>query len=354
MHTVPTRDVNTHETANTARDTSPTVSNEPGRAGRTRHASVRRITENLSVRESGIIVAFVAIIVFLSVDTSQFLTSGNLLSLIDLQTSVGFVALAGTFVILSGAFDLSVGAVYALCGVVAAKLAESTDPAIGFTLAIVAGIGLGVVNGVFVGVARLNALIVTLATSTIIAGVALLLTSGSLVEVSTPGFGGIGGSNPLGVHLSTWILLAFAICMGVLLNRTIFGRWVYAVGGNPEAARLSGVRPAVVHIAVYALSGFSAAIAAVLYTSRVGVADPTAGGTLALTAIAAIVVGGTSIKGGEGAVWRTVVGVLLLGTISDGFNLLGLNPLYQQIVYGAIILIAVSLDLLARSAGRRA
>ena len=308
-----------------------------------------RMIARVSLRESGIAIAFIAVFLFLSIDNSGFLTSSNLLTIFELQTSVGFVALAGTLLIISGAFDISVGATYALTGVVAAKLTNSTDPTLGFLGALAVGSFVGAVNGFFVGVVRVNALIVTLATNTIVVGIAETLSNGALVQVTKSSFGHIGNAKLLGVPWSVWIALLFAIFMGVLLQRTVFGRRVYAVGGNSEAANLSGVRVSWMYIAVFTLSGLSAAIASVLYTSQISVADPTTGTTsLALTAIAAVVVGGTSIRGGEGAVWRTVVGVLLLGMISDGFNLLGINPLYQEIVQGSIILIAVSLDMIAR------
>jgi ribose transport system permease protein len=320
----------------------------PSSTGDQAHSVKRRA----SVRELGILGAFAALFLFLSVDNGQFFTSSNLLNIVNQQTTIGFIALAGTLVVIAGGFDLSVGAIFALSGVIAAKLAMSVGPVEGLVLAVIAGMALGVCNGVLVTIVRVNPLIATLATSIIFGGVALVITNGSLIDVNASSFATIGTDKFLGVYWSTWILLAFTIACAVLLARTRFGRYVFAVGGNEEAARLSGLRVGLIRTATYTLSGAACGLAAMLYTSQVQTADPTVGATYPLAAIAAIVVGGTSLNGGEGAIWRTVVGVLLLGEISDGFNLLSINPLYQQIVQGAIILVAVGLDVWVKR-GRR-
>lgn len=308
-----------------------------------------RRTARLGVlREGGIVLAFVVVFVFLAVDSPQFLTGHNLLNIVYQQTSIGLIACAGTLVMIAGGFDLSVGAIFAFCGVIAAKASISLGPIEGLALAVVAGAAVGCLNGLIVARWRINPLIATLASSTVIGGVTLVVTNGFLVNVNSSTFGAIGSDKLLGVYWSAWILLAFALAMGFLLSRTSFGRHVFATGGNEEAASLSGVRVAAVRTVTYGLSGLACGIAAMLYTSHVQSAEPTAGASYALTAIAAVVVGGTSIGGGEGAIWRTAVGVLLLGMIADGFDLLALNPLYQQIVQGVIILAAVGLDVLAK------
>jgi ribose transport system permease protein len=302
----------------------------------------------VTAREYGIVIAFGALFAYLALSSGQFLTKDNLLNIVDQETSIGLIACAGTLVVISGCFDLSVGAIFALSGVVAAKLALSLGTPEAFAIALLAGAGLGLINGILVSTVRINPLIATLATSIIFGGVALVITNGFLIDVGSSSFSAIGLGKPLGVYWSTWIFLVFAIVMAVTLGRTRFGRYTFAVGGNEEAAFLSGVRVGLVRTTTYVLSGFAAALASVLFTSRIQTAQPNAGSTFALSAIAAIVVGGTSIGGGEGAVWRTVIGVLFLGMIADGFTLLSINPLYQEIVQGTIILAAVSLDVLAK------
>jgi ribose transport system permease protein len=312
-------------------------------------AEPRRVTVlSRQLRDNGIIVACAAAFLFLAIDSGNFLTSSNLLNLVDQQTSVGLIAFAGTLVLICGCFDLSVGAIYALCGVIAAKVTNSGGPVEGMVVALAFGTALGACNGVLVTVMKINPLIATLSTNIIYGGVALAITSGALVPVTPASFAVIGNSKPLGVYWSTWILVAFGLIMAVLLARTRFGRYVYAAGGNEEAARLSGVRLGQVRTVTYMLSGLACAIGAILYTSRVQTADPSIGSAFALTAIASMVVGGVSIRGGEGAIWRTAIGLLLLGMIADGFNLLNFNPDYQQIVQGAIILAAVGLDVVAK------
>jgi len=207
--------------------------------------------------------------------------------------------------------------------------------------------GVGIVNGFITTVGRINPLVGTLASSIIIQGVALVLTSGLLVNVSTPGFTSLGQGTIFTLHYSVIVWGVFALVCGFLLWRTKYGRYIYASGGNAEAARLSGVRVNLIRGSAYAISGLSAGIAGVIVASRVATGDASTG-TFPLAVIAGIVIGGTSILGGQGAVWRSVLGILLLALIGNGFNLLGVNPIYQQILQGSIILTAVAVDAWAR------
>jgi len=301
-----------------------------------------------ALRDYAVLVSFVGLFVALSVSSEQFLTRDNMLNLLDQSTTIGIIAVAGTLIIIAGGFDLSAGAVYALGGVIAADLATSLGPTEGIILGLVAGAALGLLNGLLITAARINAFIATLATSIVFRGVALAISGGFLISVSDEGFTTIGTSEVLGVRLSTWIFLIFAGVLAFVLNRTTFGRYIFACGGNEEAARLSGVRVGAVRTATFVIGGFAAALAGILVASRIGSGAADAGLGLELTAVAAIVVGGTSIWGGEGAIWRTIVGVLFLGLIQNGFNLLSIDPLYQQIVQGSIILIAAGVDAHAR------
>jgi len=234
--------------------------------------------------------------------------------------------------------------------VTAAHLALFTSPTVAIVAGIAVGLGVGLVNGVIVTAFRINALIATLAMSFVVSGLASLVTAGNLViDYSRPGFADLARSSFLTVNTSTWTMLAVVVALGVVLSRTTTGRYIYASGSNAEAARLSGVRVQLIKLTTFVISGGAAALGGVIDASRVLSAQASNGETtLTFTVLAGIVVGGTSILGGEGAVWRTVVGVLFIALIGNGFDLLGLNPLYEQIALGGILLIAVGYDAWSR------
>jgi len=300
-----------------------------------------------SLRDYGIVASFIAIFVYLTFKSDVFLSKVNLFNVLDGNSSDGIMAVGGTLVLIAGGFDLSVGAIFALSGVIAAMLAPHMNPTYAIMIGALSGLGVGIVNGFITTVGRINAIVGTLATSIIISGVALVLTDGLLINVTTPGFTSLGQGTILTLHYSVIVWAVFALVCGFLLWRTRFGRYIYASGGNAEAARLSGVRVNLIRGSTYAISGLSAGIAGVLVTSRVATGDASTG-TFPLAVIAGIVIGGTSILGGQGAVWRSVLGILLLAMIGNGFNLLGVNPIYQQILQGSIILAAVAVDAWAR------
>jgi ribose transport system permease protein len=213
-----------------------------------------------------------------------------------------------------------------------------------------AGLLIGIVNGVVTTVFRINSLITTLAMSFIISGCASLIAKGNLLVLfDKNNFGKIARSELLTVRTSIWWMVVVVVLIGILLSTTTAGRYMYAAGGNAEAARLAGVRVAHIRVMTFAISGLAAGLAGVIDTSRVLSAQASPNDTaLAFTVLAGIVVGGTSIMGGEGAVWRTVVGVLFIALIGNGYILLGYDPLYEQITMGALLLAAVGLDALTR------
>ncbi|HKN93248.1 MAG TPA: ABC transporter permease [Thermoleophilaceae bacterium] len=300
------------------------------------------------LRDYSVLLATLALFIVLSATSSSFLTKTNLLNIVDQQTSLGIIACAGTLVIIAGAFDLSVGAIYALGGVIAAQLANHLGVPEGIILAILAGAVFGLINGVAVGLFKINPFIATLASAIVFGGLGLIVSNSALITVTKPSFQTFGSAEFLGVRLTTWIFIAFALAMGLLLQRTKFGRYIYACGGNEEAARLSGVRVGMVRAWVFVISGLASTLAGALFAARVGVGDSSVGTALTLSAVAAIVVGGTSIWGGEGAIWRTIVGLFFLALIDNGFNLLGVDAKYQQVVQGTIILVAAGVDAYAR------
>lgn len=315
------------------------VSTATGRAGRSRRWPALGI-----VRDYAVVVSFVVLFVVLSVASEPFLTTANLLNVLDQQAPLLICAAAGTLVLIAGGLDLSVGATVALSGVVAAKVAVDVNAVLGLFAGMAVGLAVGVANGLLTTVGRVNSFIGTLATSFAIRGLAVLITGGLLVSVGDPAFTGLGRAELGGVKVAVWIALAVVLAAWFLLARTTFGRHVLATGGNPEAARLAGVRVGLVRGATFAMSGLAAGLAGVIMASRVGTGQADTGTGMEFAVIAGIVVGGTSVLGGDGGVWRSVVGVLFIALIGNGFNLLGVDPIYQQIVQGLIILTAVAVD----------
>jgi ribose transport system permease protein len=329
--------------------TAPSVADAEDLSGRP-SLSIVRARYLPSWRSAGILLPFVVLFLVLSVTSGPFLTTTNLLNILDQQSAILIMAAAGTLVLVGGGIDLSVGATYGLAGVVAAQVVLHTSPVVALAAAIAVGLVVGLVNGVVTTYFRINALIATLAVSFIVAGIASKVTNGNLLVLTDkPGFANVARSELLAVRSSIWIALLCLVVLGVLLSRTTFGRYLYAAGGNAEAARLAGVRINRVRIAAFMASGAAAAIGGVIDVSRVLSAQSTSGDQLTFTVLAAMVVGGTSILGGEGAVWRTSIGVLFIALVGNGFDLLGVDPLYQQITLGVILLLAVGADALSRA-----
>jgi ribose transport system permease protein len=288
--------------------------------------------------------------VTLTLASSAFATKVNLLNILDQQSATLIIAAAGTLVLVSGGIDLSVGAVYSLAAVTAAEAAQHHNAWLAIALGIGAALLVGLVNGLVTTILRINSLIATLAMSFVISGIASRITKGNLLVLfDNKSFGSLARTEFATVKTSIWLMVVAVIVLGLVLARTTAGRYMYAAGGNAEAARLSGVRVDAVRILAFVLSGGAAGLAGVIDASRVLSASASAENTtLAFTVLAGIVVGGTSILGGDGAVWRSVVGVLFIALIGNGYILLGLDPLYEQITMGVILIAAVSLDAFAR------
>jgi ribose transport system permease protein len=302
------------------------------------------------LRRAAIIFPFLALFITLSIASGPFFTKVNLLDILDQQAATLIIAAAGTLVLVAGCIDLSVGATYALAGVTATELALHVSPLIGVLAGVGVGLVVGLVNGVIATLFRINSLIATLAMSFVVSGLASLVTSGNLViAYSKPGFGDLAQASFLTVKTSTWTMVAVIVAFGVLLSSTTAGRYMYAAGSNADAARLAGVRVQQIRLLTFVLSGGAAALGGIIDASRVLSAQASNGETaLTFTVLAGIVVGGTSILGGDGAIWRTVVGVLFIALIGNGSVLLGLDPLYDQIALGVILLIAVGTDAWSR------
>ncbi|RZT60904.1 monosaccharide ABC transporter membrane protein (CUT2 family) [Microcella alkaliphila] len=298
-------------------------------------------------RDFGIVFGLLAIVLGLSVSTTTFLTPGNLINLVDQATVVGLLAVGATLCIISGVFDLSATATLAVSAITGIWISQTFGFAAGFIGAIVAGVLLGTITGLIIVSTKINSFIGTLAISIIYRGLAIVLTAGAIVSPPAEiaeSFRFFAERGPFGL---TWASILFGVTvvvLGLMLSQTTYGRRIYAVGGNAEAARLSGIRTGAVRVGVFAISGACSALAGLVLISRAGSAQPGMATGLELTAIAAVVIGGTSIMGGQGAVWRAFVGVMILTVIANGFNLLQWDTTYQQVVTGALILIAIAAD----------
>ena len=302
-------------------------------------------------RSGGIVYPFILLFIVLAIWKGHtFYGTTNLLAILDQQASTLIIAAAGTMVLVAGGIDLSVGATYALAQVVTTKLVMSMDPVPAILIGIVVGLAVGAVNGVVATYFRINSLIATLAMSFVVTGIASLVTGGNLIiAYSALGFANFARTQFLSVTTAAWTMIFVVIVLGVVLWRTVAGRYMYAAGSNAEAARLAGVRVQQVKLLTFVISGGAAALGGIIDASRVLSAQSSNGGTtLTFTVLAGIVVGGTSILGGEGAIWRTVVGTLFIAIIGNGFVLAALNPLYEQITLGVILLIAVGADAWSR------
>lgn len=304
-------------------------------------------------RDYGIIGAFIALFIALSMSSPVFLTQANLFNLLDQTVTIGILACALTLVIISGGIDLSIGAIFAVSAIVGAQVTNVAGTATGLLACLATGAVLGLINGLLTTVGRLNPFVASIATMMVFRGIALAISGGYLIVIQDPSFALIAQPRVLGLRVSVLIFIAIILVFTFLLTQTVFGRHIYAAGGNASAARLAGVRVSRVRTATYIILGFSAALAGAISTSRTLTVDANVGTGIEFTAIAAVLVGGTSVMGGSGAIWRTVLGVLLLQLVGNGFNLMGVNPTYQQVFTGVIILLAVGWDTWIRVSNRQ-
>ncbi len=304
-------------------------------------------------RRAGTLVGLFLLGALLSTLSPFFLTPSNLLNVME-QTAINAVIAVGmTFVILSAGIDLSVGSIAALSGVVMAERLQAGWPlGAAILCGLLTGAGCGLMSGLLVTRGRLPPFIATLGMMSVARGAALLFTDGRPISGFDESLRWLSTGRIVGIPvpvLLTIVLYALAI---VLLNRTRFGRYVYAIGGNEEATRLSGVAVGFHKTLVYVLSGVTAALGAVLLTARLNSAQPIAGMMYELDAIAAVVIGGTSLQGGLGTLGGTLVGALTMGVLRNGLNLLGISSFLQQIVIGLVIIAAVLMDSLVKSRRR--
>ena len=293
------------------------------------------VKANISKYKS--LIGLVLLCIVITIVTPNFLSVSNITNVFTQVSVNAIIAIGMTFVILTGGIDLSVGSTLAISGAVGASIVKSTGNVfLAIIVAAVIGIAVGLINGLLVSKGKLQAFIVTLATMTIFRGAPISKLPEAFVKI---------GNGKLGfMPIPVIITIIIAIIAVYALSQTRFGRYLYALGGNEDASRLSGINTDKIKTLVYVVSGFASAIAGVIITSRIGSASPNAGTGFELDAIAAVVIGGTSLAGGEGTITGTLIGALIIGVLNNGLNLMNVSPFYQSIVKGLVILIAVLLD----------
>ena len=296
-----------------------------------------------------VLILIVALMVVLTGLSDSFFTGRNLLNILNQNAPLAIMAAAMTLVIIAGGFDLSVGATFGMGSVSSAWIAVNIDPYLGLLLAPFIGLAFGIINGIVITRLNVHSFLATIATSLIFKGIAIVISDGRLISARIDDFIWLGRGRFLGVFNSIWIMAIFALALTYLLTRTTFGRRVFSVGGNEEAAILSGIRTDRVKIATFALAGFAAGLASIITTSRVALGQASAGQGMELQAIAAVILGGTSIYGGQGAVWRSLAGVFLLALINNGFNILNADPFFRDLTTGLIILAAIAIAAIGQS-----
>jgi len=298
-----------------------------------------------TLKDYGIILAFFIIVVALSIFSPVFLTVNNIINVIRQTSIYGIMAVGMTFVILTGGIDLSVGSVLGLSGAICAGMLKAGNPIPIVVLATLGvGIACGFASGTFITKARITPFVVTLGMMSIARGLTLIYTKGYPISGFSAGFRLIGGGYILGLPIPIIIFLVIVVIAYVVLTQTKLGRYTYAIGGNEETVRLSGINSNFYKTLVYVISGATAGLSSLILTSRLNSAEPVAGSGYEMDVIAAVVIGGASLKGGRGSVWGTFIGSLLIGVINNGMNLLGISPYFQQVVKGLIIIGAVWLD----------
>ncbi len=276
---------------------------------------------------------------------ASFMTTANLRNVLDQQSLILIAGSALTLTLISGNFDISLSAIFINSTIVTALVMNDTGSAV---IALGAGILLGaiygLVNGLVVAWVRINSFIATLATSFVFYGIGFLLSDRSIVRVEDRDFSSIARGRDLGLTNATWIALVVVVVFSIILERSRFGRHLFAAGGNPEAARLAGIRVESVVAASFVLTGAAAGLAGSLLASRTLSAQPSDDFSFVFGVLTAVIIGGTSIAGGEGAVWRTVLGALFIALLTNGFNLHQIDPIIQRLIQGSVILAAVAAD----------
>ena len=301
--------------------------------------------EKINLREYGVVIGFLALCVMITIATPAFASHKNILNLLRQSSIIGIISAGMTFVIISGNFDISVGAVAALSGAVIMKLATSgVNLFLAMILALAVCGVIGSINGFVVAKIGIPSLITTMAMVSIVKGSMLMLTGGYHITETFVVLDAIGNGYLMGIPVPVVIFALTVLGAWVVLSKTRFGRYVYSVGGNADASKLNGINVDAYKIKVFIINAVLAGLAGIVLVGRMGTASPAAGDGYDMDAIASVVIGGTSVAGGSGSALKTVIGVLMMSVINNSFNLLGVDMYFQYIFKGLIILIAVGFD----------
>ena len=299
------------------------------------------------LQKLGPLLGFIILVAIVSILNPSFLEPLNLLNLLRQVAINALIAFGMTFVILTGGIDLSVGSILALSSaLIAGMIVSGIDPILAILIGCILGAVMGAINGLLITKGKMAPFIATLATMTIFRGLTLVYTDGNPITGlgENYAFQLFGRGYFLGIPVpAITMIIAFAV-LWVILHKTSFGRKTYAIGGNEKAALISGIKVPRVKVMIYALAGLLSALAGAILTSRLNSAQPTAGTSYELDAIAAVVLGGTSLSGGRGLIVGTLIGALIIGTLNNGLNLLGVSSFFQMVVKGVVILVAVLID----------
>ena len=294
------------------------------------------------LRKYALLIGFIVLCIVFSFSHENFLTWSNLLDIIRSNAISGLGAIGLTYVILSGGVDLSIEGVIALSGIVAGSL--SYDPLKAVAASLCIGLVVGLINGFIITKSGVQPFIYTLGANRAIQGLVLILTRGISIYDIGPNYRIMGRGSISGIPIPIWIFIVLLGITYLLLNHSKFGRYVYSVGSNEEASRLCGIKTNQIKMSVYLISGFLASLAGIVLTSRVGAAEATAATGWSLDALAAVIIGGTSLRGGQGGILYTLLGIFLIGVLNNGMILMNVPSHYYQFVKGVIIILAVLID----------
>jgi ribose transport system permease protein len=308
------------------------------------------------VKKNGLLLGFIILFIIFSLSSSTFLSETNIMNVLRQQAVIGIIACSVTVLLISGKFDLSVGSILSLSAVLVVDLHEKLGPIPAILITLMIATIFGLINGVLVGVLKLNAFVITLGMATVVGAIPYIYTGGHHVQILDIenvwfGFLGRGHIGPLPTQVVIFII--FAIVTSIFLSKTVTGRRVYAIGGNAVTAKYSGIRDGKLFVYFYISTALSAAVGGILLSSRVGGAQNAYGLGYEFAVLAAVILGGSSINGGSGSIIKTVLGVLLLGFINNGLIMIGIDYWIQWIVEWIVIILAVLLDILAKRGGQK-
>jgi len=300
--------------------------------------------------ESFIFIVFFVLIIILTILKPSFIQPKNLVNILKQASINGILSFGMVFVIISGGFDMSVGSTVAFSGILAALLGRGNLPLIvPLIVALIAGLAVGIVNGTGIAVGDLPPFIMTLGTMTAVRGLALLISNGKPITGISEAYKAVAASSVAGIPMLAVFLIVVIIICSFILSKTVYGRRVYACGGNLQAAKVAGINTTMIRISTFAIAGLLAGLSGFLMTSRVTIGQPTAADGYEMDAITACVVGGVSMSGGIGKPWGVIIGTLLITVIANGLDILGVSSHWQKIVKGVIIVLAVLIDVKGKS-----